>query len=97
MSCNENQCAPAQTCETKTVKSSDCCTIAEDFLCLAKTAKKELLKEKMKEQIEKKIGNKLDNISEIVVNAAIACMEHEMSGKEACNTYKEELLSAFKA
>lgn len=95
MSCNENQCTPAGQAESK--QSSDCCTIAEDLLCLAKQAKHELLKEKMKKEIEAKIGKKLDNIAQIVVEAGIACMEQQIAGKVACENYKEKLYAAFKA
>lgn len=96
MSCNENECTTSQ-CDTESKKSSDCCTIAEDLLCLAKQAKHEVLKEKMKKEIEAKLGKKLDNIAKIVVEAGIAYMEHEFSGKEACNSYKEKLYAAFKS
>ena len=91
MSCNENQCTTEKTND----KSGDCCTIAEDLLCLAKQAKHELLKEKMKKEIEAQIGKKLDNVAKIVVEAGIACMEHEIAGKQACNSYKEKLFAAF--
>lgn len=94
MSCNENQCTPPQASENK---SGECCTIAEDLLCLAKQAKHELLKEKMKKEIEAKIGKKLDNIAKIVVEAGLTYMEQQIAGKVACEDYKEKLYAAFKS
>lgn len=96
MSCDENTCSTEKDCGTESKKSDDCCTIAQDLLCLAKQAKHELLKEKMKKEIEAKIGKKLDNIAKIVVEAGIAYMEREFAAKEACNSYNEKLLAAFK-
>ena len=92
-SCNTNK----DTCDSSSQKSNSQCTMAEDLLCLAKQAKKELLKEKMKAHFEAKKGKKLDKIAEIAVDAAIQCIEHQMAGKEACDEYKQNLQAAFKS
>ncbi len=91
--CDVNQDADS----TGVKKSSDECTIAEDLVCLAKQAKKELLKEKMKAHMQAKKGDKLDKIAEIAVDAVIACMEHKMAGHEACEEYKNKLKAIFKS
>lgn len=92
-SCDTNK----GSCESTTPKSEGQCTMAEDLLCLAKQAKKELLKEKMKVIFEAKKGKKLDKIAEAAVNAAIACMEHQIAGKEACNDYQQNLHAILKS
>ncbi len=85
------------SCTTETPKKSDCCTFAEDMVCLAKQAKKELIKEKMKAVFEEKIGEKMDKVAELAVDAALACMQHQLAGKEACDEYKENLLAVIKS
>jgi predicted RNA-binding protein YlxR (DUF448 family) len=92
-----SECDDKKSCDTSEKKSGDGCTVAEDMLCLAKQAKCELLKEKMKASFEAKIGKKMDRVADVVADAVIACFQHEMSGKEACNDYKEKLFSAFKS
>ncbi len=92
-----SECNDKDSCESSEKKSDDCCTVAQDILCLAKQAKFELLKEKMKASFEAKIGKKMDKVAEVAADAVISCFQHEMAGKEACNDYKEKLLSAFKS
>ncbi len=96
MSCHENSCETEGSCGPTKHQGDDCCTLAEDLLCLAKCAKEELLKEKMKKVLEAKIGKKLDNIANVAVDAALACLKHELEGKQACDDYKENLLAALK-
>ncbi|MDB2414143.1 hypothetical protein N9W34_00050 [Rickettsiales bacterium] len=75
---------------------SDCCTMAEDILGLAKCAKHELLKEKMKIILEKKMGKKLDKVAEVTVDAMLAYMTNIAAEKEACRDYETKLHAAFK-
>lgn len=97
MSCHdENTCSTGSTKESCGPEKEDCCTFAEDVLCLAECAKHELLKEKMKKVFEARIGKKLDKVAELAVNAFLDCMEHEMAGKHACEQYKENLFAALK-
>ena len=96
------ECKSDNSCETENACSTDApqdeqCTIAEDLLCLAKSAKHDLLKEKMKKLLEAKIGKKLDKVAEVAVDAVLACMQHKMAAKEACNDYQEKLHAAFKS
>ncbi len=94
----EESCETSKgSCDTPNKSSSDCCTVAQDFLCLAKQAKKELMKEKMKAAFEKKLGKKMEALADVATDAVIACFEHEMAGRDACNNYKENLLKAFKS
>lgn len=86
-----------ESCDSSAKKPSDCCTFAEDMVCLAKQAKKELLKEKMKAVYEEKLGEKMDKVAALAVDAALACMQHQMAGKEACDTYKADLLAVIKS
>lgn len=81
----------------KPMQSSGECTIAEDLLCLAKQAKHELIKEKMKKVLEAKIGKKLDKVAEVAVDAALACIQHQMAAKEGCDDYKAKLKAAFQS
>ncbi len=92
-----SDCNDKNSCETNTPKQSDCCTFAEDMICLAKQAKKELLKEKMKAVYEAKIGAKMDNVAEVAVNAALECMQHQLAGKEACDNYKSDIIAVLKS
>jgi hypothetical protein len=92
-SCDTNK----NSCDSGNNKSSGECNFAEDLLCLAKQAKHELLKEKMKKVLEAKIGKKLDKVAEVAVDAALACIQHKMAEREACNDYKEQLFAAFKS
>ncbi len=92
-----SDCKIENTCETKTPKQSDCCTLAEDMICLAKQAKKDLLKEKMKAVYEAKIGEKMNNVAEIAVTAALECMMQQLASKEACENYKNDLIAAIKS
>lgn len=85
------------SCTTDAPKKNDCCTFAEDMVCLAKQAKKELIKEKMKTVFEEKIGEKMDKVAELAVDAAIACMQHKLADKEAGDEYKVNLLAAIKS
>lgn len=100
--CKDNQCNipnanSGSNCNTAPKQSDDCCTMAEDLLCLAKQAKQDLLKEKMKVAIEAKIGDKLNNVADVAVEAALACFMHKLEGKQACNEYKENLMTALKS
>lgn len=70
--------------------------MAEDLLCLAKSAKHDLLKEKMKRILETKIGKKLDQVAEVAVDAVHAHMQQAAAEKQACEQYKEKLIAAFK-
>lgn len=96
---NTNACDTSKpaSCDTGAKPASGECTFAEDLLCAAKQAKCELMKEKMKKAWDAKIGKKMDKMAEIAVDAALACMMHQMAGKEACNDYKEKLFAAFKS
>ncbi|MEK6746191.1 MAG: hypothetical protein AABY33_04085 [Pseudomonadota bacterium] len=95
---NDNSCDTSKnSCDSGSSKSSGECTIAEDLLCLAKEAKHELLKEKMKKILEAKIGKKLDKVAEVAVDAALACMQHQVAAREACNDYQAKLSVAFKS
>lgn len=95
--CEENSCCPNETsCSVPPSTSEECCTLAEDLMCLAKAAKHELLKDKMKRLLEAKIGKKLDNVAEVVVEAMLTEWQHKMAGKEACNTYHDALNAALK-
>jgi hypothetical protein len=97
MSCHDDSCSTDKgSCEPKNKHNDDCCTLAEDVYCLAECAKHELLKEKMKKIFEARIGKKLDKIAELGVDAVLACLENKIAEKEACNTYKENLLAALK-
>ncbi|HEU5047363.1 MAG TPA: hypothetical protein VFT64_05900 [Rickettsiales bacterium] len=92
------QCTNENTCSTENnPKSNENCTIAEDILCLAKSAKHELLKEKMKKSFEAKIGKKLDKVAEVAVDAVLACLQQKMAAKQACEQYREDLMAAFKS
>lgn len=94
--CNEGQCSTDKgSCESDS-QSSDCCTLAEDLLCLAKQAKHELLKEKIKKELEAKMGKKLDAVAKVVAEATVACLEHKMAAKEACDDYQSKLHAALK-
>ena len=91
------QCTSENSCPTENNRpSGDNCTIAEDILCLAKSAKHELLKEKMKKSFEAKIGKKLDKVAEVAVDAVLACLQQKMAAKEGCEQYRENLMAAFK-
>lgn len=71
--------------------------MAEDLLCLAKSAKHDLLKEKMKALLEAKIGKKLDQVAAAAVDAVLAHLQHTVAQKQACKQYKENLMAAFKS
>lgn len=92
---NDSRGSTPNACESNAPKSSSECTLAQDLKCLATQAKKELLKDKMKAIFEAKKGKKLDTIAEVAVDAAIACMEHQLAGKEACNDYQQRLYAAL--
>jgi hypothetical protein len=92
----DNSCETENSCSTGGSNQSGECTIAEDILCLAKSAKHDLLKEKMKKVLEAKIGKKLDKIAEVAVDAVLACLQQKMAEKQACDQYKENLMAAFK-
>jgi methenyltetrahydromethanopterin cyclohydrolase len=70
--------------------------MAEDLICLAKSAKMELLKAKMEKLIEAKIGKKLDQVAEAAVEALLAGWQQKVAEKQACEHYKEKLMAAFK-
>ena len=93
------ECTTTNTCETgqRSHNQQDNCTLAEDLLCLAKSAKHELLKEKMKKSLEAKIGKKLDKIADVAVDAVLACLQQKLAAKEGCDQYKENLFAALKA
>ena|SRR5271168_3126771 len=92
----DNSCETENSCSTGAQTEGEC-TIAEDLLCLAKSAKHDLLKERMKKILEAKIGKKLDKVAEVAVEAALACMQHKMAEKQACEDYHEKLMAAFKS
>ncbi len=92
---DDNSCDTNSNCDTGS-KQSDECTFAEDLLCLAKSAKHDLLKEKMKKIFEAKMGKKLDKIAEVGVEAVIACMNQKIAAKQACDNYKTSLMEAMK-
>ena len=92
-----NTCETENSCSPTNNQQEEHCTMAEDIMCLAKSAKHELLKEKMKKLLEAKIGKKLDKVAEVAVDAVLACMQHKMEAKQACNQYKENLKAAFKS
>lgn len=95
--CDENSCCPAEgSCNTPASPSEECCTLAEDLLCLAKSAKHALLQEKMKKVLEAKIGKKLDKVAEVAVEALLTQWQHKMAAKEACDTYHDALSAALK-
>ena len=94
--CDDNSCETDESCHTGG-KSDGECTLAEDMLCLAKSAKHDLLKEKMKKVFEAKIGKKLDKVAEIAVEAVLACMQQNIAAKEACDKYEENLMAALKS
>src|SRR5476649_349847 len=91
------ECKTEKSCDTSHTHEDEGCTIAEDLLCLAKSAKHELIQEKMKKILEAKIGKKLDKVAEVAVEAALACMQNKMAEKQACNDYQEKLMAAFKS
>jgi hypothetical protein len=93
---SKGACDTKSSCETPKAKSEGGCTLAEDLLCLAKSAKHELLKDKMKVRIEAKLGKKLDKLADAAVEAMIGCYEHQMAGKQACDKYKDAIQSALK-
>jgi hypothetical protein len=93
----DNSCETENSCGPTRSQQEEGCTIAEDILCLAKSAKHDLLKEKMKKQLEAKIGKKLDKIAEVAVDAVLAHYQHAMAEKQACEQYKENLIAAFKS
>ncbi len=98
--CNENSCSTDScdsgkgSCDSGT---SEECTWAEDLLCLAKSAKHELLKEKMKKELEAKMGKKLDAVAKVAVDAVLKCMQHKMEAMDACHDYKDKLYAALKS
>ena len=96
---NNNACDTSKpaSCDAGAKPASGECTLAEDLICAAKQAKCELMREKMKKVIDAKIGKKMDKMAEAAVDAMIACMQHQMAGKEACNSYKEKLFAALKS
>ena len=95
--CNTGgSCDTQGSCGTDAKQTNDCCTFAEDVLCLAECAKHELLKEKMKKVFETRIGKKMDKVAEVAVDAFVACFQQKIAGKEACNQYKENLMAALK-
>jgi hypothetical protein len=94
---DDNSCDTGKgSCETNHRHEDECCTLAEDIFCLAECAKHDLLKDKMKKLFEAKIGKKLDKIAEVAVDAILASIENKIAAKEACNSYKENLLAALK-
>ena len=84
------------SCGTSKPQNDECCTFAEDVLCLAECAKHELLKEKMKKVFEARIGKKLDKVAEVAVTALLAKFEQKLAQKEACHQYSENLMAAIK-
>ena len=94
------QCTTGNSCETSGNQnqqtSKDECNFAEDLLCLAKSAKHELLKEKIKKGLEAKIGKKLDKVAEVAVEAVIGCLNQKIAQKEACEEYRGNLFAALK-
>ncbi len=97
MACHENEgsCETQKSCGTGAKKEEECCTLAEYILCLAECAKHELLKQKIMKALEAKIGKKLDKVAEAAADALLAGIEHKISGKMACDSYKEKLRQAF--
>jgi hypothetical protein len=93
---NDNSCETENSCGHGRSQQEEGCTIAEDLLCLAKSAKHDLLKEKMRKLLEVKIGKKLDQVAEIAVDAVLAHMQHTVAQKQACEQYKEKLMAVFK-
>ena len=97
-----NECKTEKSCETEkscspvSGQQEEHCTMAKDIFSLVKCAKHELLREKMKKLLEAKIGKKLDKVAEVAVNAVLACMQHKMAAKQACDQYEENLMEAFK-
>ncbi len=85
------------SCDSKSTNSDICCPVAQDILCAAKTAKRELLIEKVKIALEAKIGQKMDNVADVAADAIIACCEGELAKKEACGEYQSNLLAALKS
>ena len=61
-------------------------------MCIAKSAKKELLKEKIKVQLEKKVGKKLNQAAELAADMLIECHKNKMAGMGK----KEEAMQKFK-
>ncbi len=51
----------------------------------------------MKAVYEAKIGEKMNNIAEIAVTASLECMMQELATKEACDNYKNDLITAIKS
>lgn len=95
--CEENSCcATDNSCNTPASSGEECCTLAEDLLCLAKSAKHELLQEKMKKILEAKIGKKLDKVAEVAVEALLTQWQHKVAAKEACDAYHDGLSAAMK-
>ncbi len=94
--CHTNDsCETESGCTPEQRQESDRCTLAEDLLCLAKSAKHELLKDKMKKILEAKIGKKLDKAAEAAVDAMLACYQNKAAAKDACDTYQKNLKAAF--
>lgn len=93
----DDSCETENSCSTDSSRESENCTIAEDILCLAKSAKHDLLKEKMKKILEAKIGKKMDKIAEVAIDAVLACLQQKMAEKQACDQYKENLMAAFRS
>lgn len=96
MSCdNDNQCTmdKGKTACDSGQKSAGNCTIAEDLLCLATQAKHELIKEKMKVVLDAKMGDKYQRIAEVAAEAMVAKFLHELEGKVACDSYKNDIKS----
>lgn len=86
-----------ESCNTNKTQTDECCTFAEDVLCLAECAKHELLKEKMKKVLEAQIGKKLDKVAEVAIKALITSFQQKRAKIEACNQYKEDLMAAIKS
>ena len=91
----EGSCETENKCGTGGRQQEECCTLAEDILCLAKCAKHELLKQKMMKVLEAKMGKKLDKVAEVAVEALLAGFEHKMAGKHVCDSYKDKLMQAL--
>ena len=93
----DNSCETENSCgHGKSQQQEEGCTMAEDLLCLAKSAQHDLLKEKMKKLLEAKIGKKLDQVAEIAVDAVLAHMQHTVAQKQAGEQYKGNLMAVFK-
>lgn len=95
-SCHENSHETERSCDRGESRSEEGCTMAEDLLCLAKSAKHDLLKEKMKKIFEAKIGKTLDQVAEAAVDAVLAHWQQAAAQKQACEQYREKLMAAFK-